>query len=302
VFCETFFSKDMPLTAEQKEALLKQMCELSSQISGSYIWVNLLYLDSGISLGTVDQINSRISFGNTSEYFIDSTGNDLMLPTFSGETKGYLYNTSFSIYGGKLQSRYDKATYQGENDKASKEGICYVPGEGKDIPLCELGSILINNISTEICFDLRNSIRLKNQWKNNDSPSNIHILQSNTISPYECWPSLPENELIIQADSQKNSITLETFLTKIGNMIIQRRGNIMIKSLKNKIDSSGFLYPTDTKDINTLVGNISAEKNSVTPVVDHGLTIDIEKIVGKVEIIPIAISSDSSYTIIETVA
>jgi hypothetical protein len=301
IFNETFFSKDIALSNTEKENLLQQMCQLSLEYNGLYLWINLLYFENNHAID-IDQINARISKGNTEEYFITTTGEPLMFPPLKSPDNTFIYNSSFGVFSGNVVTRYDKATYQGEEDNLLKKGYNYIPGEGKDISMnseTPFGNILIDNISTEVCFDLANSVRSKNKWSNNlTSQSNIHILQSNTISPYEYWACLPENELIIQADSQKNPIKPgSAFLTRTASYVFERYGNVMIKSAKTAIDPEGYLYCT-TNTSEFVEDNRTTEKSMLLSEGDGFIT-NIKNIVKKIEIIPIDVGPDTKYTIIK---
>ncbi|MDR2781113.1 MAG: hypothetical protein LBB21_01470 [Holosporaceae bacterium] len=105
-----------------------------------------------------------------------------------------LFNRSFIFYKNDQLTRYNKSTYLAEANsllidnttlKAKQGALVYNIGNGKDIknaatkyPL--LAQLIVDNISSEICYDLTLGIRHSNQWKNVNQSSKLHIYTSNS--------------------------------------------------------------------------------------------------------------------------
>jgi hypothetical protein len=110
-----------------------------------------------------------------------------------------------AINNGMILTRYRKATYFQESDEflAADPNNWYVFGSGRDIKehagaATSLEKFLWNNISSEICFDLANRIRMRNP----SVTSKMHIIQSNCIDAtmFGNWENLQDSKLIVHVD------------------------------------------------------------------------------------------------------
>ncbi len=127
--------------------------------------------------------------------------------------KIFLVNETYAINRGKIITKYKKATYWNESNSSVDAGVLYDFGSGFDTQLTNgvdpIGRALLDNISTEICYDLPNGIRQSNGWNNGRRSSRLHILQSNSVDPFSLWPDdninkLPLDVPIIYADSYRD--------------------------------------------------------------------------------------------------
>lgn len=108
-------------------------------------------------------------------------------------TKPICVNISYSIHNGTVLTRYKKASFC--NEFVGYTGR-YEYGYGYDEPLrldvssntenaLSLQKVLLENIGTEICFDLFCKVRRMNNWSNDNGKSQIGLLllQSGCIDP-----------------------------------------------------------------------------------------------------------------------
>ncbi|MDR0571254.1 MAG: hypothetical protein LBG48_00215 [Rickettsiales bacterium] len=151
-------------------------------------------------------------------------------------------NITLSIFKGKLLTEYKKSSYYNEANSFMKlqkikpwfraavinryAGI-YDFGDGSDKIISSftqptsdnwtddhtaIQNVLLKNVSTEICYDLRRKVRNSNGWSNTDNDQALlHLLQSNSIDPigitYENdnINNLPKERLILHSDAAFNA-------------------------------------------------------------------------------------------------
>ncbi|MBE6447615.1 MAG: hypothetical protein E7015_04010 [Alphaproteobacteria bacterium] len=132
-----------------------------------------------------------------------------------------------------------KSTYFQESDSDlvdTSKNCWYLFGDGDDHLVCdnELSQFLLANMSFEICFDLANGIR-KKQNKNSKL---LHILQSNWIdsTDYQNQTNLVDNRLIIHVDPV---VTVGNFecneIRKFGNTLSKQKFDLGAEHLTKKI-------------------------------------------------------------------
>jgi hypothetical protein len=240
VFNEMFFSQTIPLTWEQMIYIRTQICRISASDSCSIFYPNFLYTQ--YEERTVEEVNaSKNKMMSSSKAKKDkATINDWEKydEKIKAATKGkakkskinnlWLKNETLSINLLAICTKYKKATYFHEANDTIKKGdgekfdyALYDFGNGEDEIAYDsgMGGALLREISTEICFDLVCGIRKKNYWKNNEQPSKIHILQSNSVDAIneENRLNLPDDKLIIYSDGRQFPI-----INASGGIILQK--------------------------------------------------------------------------------
>lgn len=100
-----------------------------------------------------------------------------------------IFNRTIAWYQNCQLCHYDKSSYFLECPDNSISSIgtfkVYYMGAGQDKIDCDgrvakLADVVVNNISSEICFDIALGIRKSNKWTNKQQPSRLHIFVSNT--------------------------------------------------------------------------------------------------------------------------
>lgn len=223
VFNEMFFSQVDPLTLEQKNFITDKLIELSSWAKNSFFYPNFLYTENRTVSGQeiydfLDQMDINITNGrmdiNYDPWCVrncrTAISNNGILANGIMHNQEFLVNETYGINRGAIVTKYKKATYWNESNNSIDVGVLYDFGTGIDTqpaestPVCR---VLLDNVSTEICYDLANGVRQANNWNNGAQSSRIHILQSNSIDPFSEIPSnnnidkLPLDVPLIYADS-----------------------------------------------------------------------------------------------------
>lgn len=153
--------------------------------------------------------------------------------TVDAVNHSYLINETYSINNGVLLTKYKKASYFHEADTQLSNGALYEFGNGRDEKISgvagHLYAAILDNITTEICFDLCRGIRKENGWRNyklGGQDSLLHIVQSNTIDPFDDDVSnnninmLPLNKCVIHADPYVNPYTKLSFVQDIAGRVV----------------------------------------------------------------------------------
>lgn len=232
IFNEMFFSKDIPLSSEEFLATAGAFGELTRRHPNILVNANFLYEGSR-------------PFKDEGEYrdFLDGQArvvDDLSTRTRkqifeSGKYPGYQeYVTQFSAYRSPLNilrnqavifwngnpvTHYLKSSYMREAE-AFLGGRFYELGAGRDeisdsfmvgSPEERVARILMENLSTEICYDLEIGVRKK--LDSYPRAGKIHVVISNTLplAQYGRAENLPDHiPLIIHVDPQDQEILLRT--------------------------------------------------------------------------------------------
>ncbi|MDR1236306.1 MAG: hypothetical protein LBJ96_04845 [Holosporaceae bacterium] len=210
VFNESLFSQDPPLESSQKNFILDQLKILSSSSPNTVFYPNFLFTEmrgntkeEAMAAQKEMEDNEKIGrmiFKNIDDYPLHCTPT-----TYSGKKTenvfgkksnnekrqiGYLLNETIAIHGGEVLTAYKKFTYFSESNETIHAGGKYDFGEGKDVATDvsedheNLQKVLLENISTEICYDLAYGVRYKNGWTNLTEPSKLHIIPSNFITAF----------------------------------------------------------------------------------------------------------------------
>lgn len=218
VFDEMFFGQINPLTTAQKNFIQSKIRDISNSDDRAFFYLNFLYLENRNTNG----INVRNAFRHMKrmkrqgimnigdEWFSEFRDIILATPyTTAPIQRNYLINETYCINNGNILTKYKKSSYFHESDDDVSEGAIYDFGNGQDEMMfpSQLGNILINRVSTEICLDLNCAIRFANQWCNyragGNQSSDVHIIQSNIIDPFDNdnMSHLPQRKTIIHSDA-----------------------------------------------------------------------------------------------------
>jgi hypothetical protein len=228
VFNEMFFSQQVPLTLEQKDFIRDKLVGLSQDSPTSFFYPNFLYTENrnvdGHSIcGFLDTMDNNVASGlmdiSHNNFCVNECRNELIniggiLDDATLHPQEFLINETYGINNGNIITTYKKASYFNEANDSVLGGTLYDFGTGRDIanmavPL-QLRTAVLNNISTEICFDLAQSVRMNNNWNNGAQSSLLHVLQSNSVDPFFAMAPndninrLPLNVPIAYADSYLN--------------------------------------------------------------------------------------------------
>lgn len=177
-----------------------------------------------------------------------------------------LLNETFCIRNNQELTRYKKSSYFKEADAVLKQRqIFYDHGDNKDhvVTTNPLSNFLVENISSQICWDLNLNTRNSNAttpWiENTANHSIIHIVQSNCIDPasYRNANNLPKDKLVIHADAILNNsssfkklkdtiIKSDNSDLRVNNVLFVRQYNLKIKEdtehFKEEADVSFNIY------------------------------------------------------------
>lgn len=137
-----------------------------------------------------------------------------------------LYNRSFISYNYKDITYYDKSSYYNESQDAifglgSYTGTShvYMIGDGKDhrigtieYPLLE--DLLVQHISSEVCYDLLVWVSKANGWKNEANSTKLYILSSNSVDA-KGNEKFPNNKLIVCVDPDSTLFTKGASLSEV---------------------------------------------------------------------------------------
>jgi hypothetical protein len=231
VFNESLFSQDPPLNSSQKNFILEQLKLLSFSAPSSIFYPNFLFTEmrsntkeEAMAAQKEMEDNGKIGrmiFKNIADYPLNCTPvtysrkeTENVFSKKSNDEKCqilYLLNETIAIHAGEVLTAYKKFTYFSESNKTIRNGGKYDFGEGKDVAtdvpqsLRILQTVLLENISTETCFDLAYGVRHGNGWINLIGPSKFHIILSNFIIAFGRTLSdninhLPLGVAIINAD------------------------------------------------------------------------------------------------------
>ena len=220
IFNEMFFSKTIPLTLKELTKI-KDLFFCFLNDDNILLHINFLYtkkskINSKEKETLLNSINTTLDNSSNTKimpkilFRYDREKPDRDLPANSAILKKYkqyinglddnehntLFNRSIIVYNNEVLSYYDKSTYCreankqiiDENDDVLQGAYIYNIGNGKDLmndntKYPKLSKLVIDNISSEICYDLTIGIRKRNKWINgleNEKQSKIHIYSSNT--------------------------------------------------------------------------------------------------------------------------
>lgn len=241
---EMFFSQIAPLSMVQKNFIENAIKALSSQSNKAVFFVNFLHKETKLAkkvnaLQGVQKMKDMLlqdanSHGGFKKmHMFDSNAvtfcNEKINTIFSdGQDHdcNYLLNETYAIWNGASVAQYKKSSYCMESDNDINNGSIYEFGNGLTKKIGDsnpVQNMLINNIIIEICYDLFCGIRKDNQWKHDGAmhnPNNIHVIQSNTINPYNSVVPhdninrLPLNTGIIHSDPANYSFESLFFVEK----------------------------------------------------------------------------------------
>lgn len=220
IFNEMFFSKIIPVSQEYITNIINNRALLDED---DHTIFHINFLSWGkrpFSSGEISRINAQLSSEQTSHppsikrFFSKTIDLSKYISQISslpeGSNRDYLMNMSQVILGKQPICYYKKSSYCSENDTLLQSGYIYDVGDGQDHKYSELppeydriADVIINNISTEVCYDLCSGVRFNNNWKNEKarSESKLHILVSNWVSLYNNFFFLPPHgKLIIHVD------------------------------------------------------------------------------------------------------
>lgn len=170
-----------------------------------------------------------------------------------------LFNRSAVFYKDKILTTYNKSTYYFEangliinsTNNVKPDAYVYNIGSGKDLDKSSeykaLASLVVNNLSSEICYDLTLGIRLHNQWTNIETPSKIHVYTSNT-TPQSGSHFLPQNKTTACVDPKG----INSFGTEPDNAL-----TLVFKKNEDSIDicpqtQKIFIYGRNSYNITTV--------------------------------------------------
>jgi hypothetical protein len=173
----------------------------------------------------------------------------------------YLLNETFSVHSGEVITAYKKFTYFDEHNKTMNTGCLYDFGEGKDVATDvsegqkKLQKVLLENISTETCFDLAYGVRYNNWWTNLTKPSKLHIIPSNSITAFgrninDNARNLPVGVGIINVDSY-----LDRRPDAIPYCKTSQRPKLHDNDVDEKINLVAYLTDTDNKSYEVVIGD-----------------------------------------------
>jgi hypothetical protein len=196
-----FFSQDRPLTVAQRNFIEARIGALSTNSQRSVFYPNFLYREARPNVPNTELHNSfgRMQYAKNQNRMVIS---DVDFEACKGAIEAigdvgtgnynYLVNETCSINNNRVLTKYKKASYFHEADSYIAAGeLCDLGGgcdEGVAGAAGALQTVLLNNISTEICFDLACGVRSINGWSNYHDgarKSQLHLIQSNFINPFE---------------------------------------------------------------------------------------------------------------------
>jgi len=247
VFNEMFFGKNTPFPLGMLEHEIKQ---LSSEYPTKVLHTN--FLVNGVF---PDNYREFADFHGFLNQYKGSKGKFEVTNTYTWRDRSYdayfgsffemsfpirtLENISKTYFCGQEISNYRKSTYKGENDEFLESGAFYMFGNGRDEKARDTSeataSILLENLATEICYDLNLGVR-----RQIDSyPPNLKIFDvpSNTLGfTHESMVKLPEShrsKVVFHVDPTEQAVltsvptvsTLSTYneLTQYADLAWQKK-------------------------------------------------------------------------------
>lgn len=218
VFNEMFFSKTMPLCAEDINYIMFDL-ELFLKINNQAIVNTNFLMEHKEKFTSIDKRNQwlnaehelykKLEQNNINNFFHSAYSNIQWQNLFSNIKDSeqieinMLQNTSFTSWNGEPLIFYKKTSYRDEAETSlKKNGYIYSIGLANDLPGVvenvhqSIQQVLLGNISTEICYDLE--IGIRNKFKTYPKTHKIHIFQSNTLPiNSKNIDNLPDNGSII---------------------------------------------------------------------------------------------------------
>jgi len=265
VFDECFFQKTQPVPENDENSIINHFKQLSLLCKNSLFYLNLLSRTQ-CNLPECAQIiqKNRQSYAIDKD-FINTQSSKRFPKNYHEDTdiRGIFKNITYGIYNGEITTSYQKRSYFAEWDAGIMQKFIYAFGSGKDVSHNKIGNKLIQNISTEICFDLCKGVRRSNNWKNNNGifakQSILHLLQSNSINPFcETPPNdnknrLPKDTIIVHADSKLYQVQ-DLAHTPLFIVSTNQRDAIISldKSATCEIESTEFLKPANLLTFNAV--------------------------------------------------
>lgn len=228
VFNECFFQKYEPLekgdinTFGTKDYFLNELKNISQNCPNTILYPNFLYKETFSDTTRQREILAQnISNHPSNSQNAVFLNFDFQFPSPVSGPNAIFRNVTYGILNGQKMTKYKKRTYWREYDKGILfRGWIYDFGDGKDhITLNGQQPIVTNlvprlriieNISTEICFDLAHGVRRSNNWVSANNyvavQSVLHLIQSNCINPIDVSngniTQLPKDKLIVHADPE----------------------------------------------------------------------------------------------------
>lgn len=243
VFNECFFQKNEPLekgdvsTFGTKDYFLDELKQLSRRCPNTIFYPNFLYKEALPRLLTQRQqniVNTKIQNFHLDQKFISEYDKKFFTAQAPNPTSIFR-NVTYGILNGQKMTKYKKRSYCSEWNFGVQKNSIYDFGDGvdhiafkmstppnfsKEFAAISIANRMIQNISTEICFDLWHGVRQQNHWDNSPrlllEPFNfpkpaLHLIQSNWINPVESLvnndtrshdniKNLPTDTLIVHAD------------------------------------------------------------------------------------------------------
>lgn len=279
IFNEMFFSRTEPLTLNNKVAVLKKINDLSSLYPKSVFFVNFLFRELRNTTREKlheDLLKMQEMKSTNVRKFPDFMFNKMhveesafrncqaIIQSLPKEDTAiqheYLVNQTYCINSGSPIAEYKKATYCSEYDSDIAKGVLYEFGDGithklQDTPVSDS---VLKNTTIEICYDLFCGIRRSDDWKfdkHTYNPNNIHIIQSNTINPYDDGTLTPNRPF----DQNRQNLPLDT-------AIVHADPNVYCCPMSNQAYESLFYIKNDEKKLT--VNNIQCTKESFTVIID----------------------------------
>ena len=220
VFSEMFFGKNTPFPIGVLES---EMSMLSFKYPSKIFHANFL-VSMNFNPPYYQHFirhykgNDRIFSVESNEYWREKSYEDYFLPFAQVEKNPLqiLRNISRSYFHGHELTQYLKSTYQQEDDIGLRNGMFYMFGNGYDAKVSvvaeETANVLLDNLATEICYDLELGIRKKmNSYREN---LKIFVVPSNTLAfTDERMANLPtpdQSKIIFHVDPTEQAIFAKT--------------------------------------------------------------------------------------------
>jgi hypothetical protein len=225
VFNELFFGKSVPIEGKQLDTFIP-IKEFSKIHSNKIFHINFLLNDT-MNFSTPEEKNLFIKQykGDSKLFNWDEKEKDydwyIKQLNTNGVTLKTLENVSFTFLKGTPLIRYNKSSYQMENDDDLKKRVFYIFGNREDTVIQQesddIARLLQKRLSTEICYDLECAVR--KQVNSYPKKLKIHIAPSNTLPFKEKhYLALPDyGKVIIHADPvEKNFIYEKSPVIQVG--------------------------------------------------------------------------------------
>lgn len=231
VFNEMFFSKDVPLSADEFGAIERNFRDLTRRHTNVLLHVNFLYETIRPFKEEAEYRAFMAEQARRLELFTARTGKQIFesdryregyreyVAQFSDHrpSLNILRNQSVVFWNGSPVTSYLKSSYRTEAERLL-QGKLYELGIAEDeilaatdsTPEKVVATLLRNNLSTEICYDLEIGVR---KAMATYPAGKVHIVVSNTLSLAQAGraENLPDHiPLIIHVDPKDQEILLAT--------------------------------------------------------------------------------------------